>query len=645
MIVNMKFLSITGPKNDIDRVADTYLSKYEIHLENAFNELSGIQGLSPYVQVNPYHELFLKAKEYVSILPTVKEVKNPNMSLEQAGDLIRNLDESFQAFDEQKRNCLQRQEQITKEMELIYPFRTLDYDLTEIRELKYIHARFGKMPKSYYMKFISYVYHDLCAIFHESSETDDMIWGVYFVPDSEANRIDAIFSSMHFERIHISKELNDSPKNYYEKLSKELRDKQIEYEECEQSISSLLEQSTEPLCQALHTFDDYNQSFDIRKMAACTNRKEGTFYILCGWMSDQDVEQFQNDIKGDNNIYCVVSQKEVGDTLDPPIRLKNPKIFKPFEMYVSMYGLPNYKELDPTIFIALTYSFIFGVMFGDAGQGLCLLIGGYLLYKYKKMALGGIISMAGVFSTLFGILFGSFFGFEDVIPALWMHPRTDMSNLPMIGTINAIMVYAVVFGMFMILSIMVLHIINACRLKNTEGKYFDTNSIIGFVFYSAIIAIVFLLMTGHALPAGILLVLFFLIPLLIIMFREPLARIIDKHKPYIEESLPIFIVQNIFELIEVLISYFSNTLSFVRVGAFAVSHAAMMEVVLMLAGTASGASPNWLIIVLGNLFVMVMEGMIVGIQVLRLEYYELFSRFYLGNGKPFKPFLKKEVTD
>ena len=82
-----------------------------------------------------------------------------------------------------------------------------------------------------------------------------------------------------------------------------------------------------------------------------------------------------------------------------------------------------------------------------------------------------------------------------------------------------------------------------------------------------------------------------------------------------------------------------------RVGAFAVSHAAMMEVVLMLAGTASGASPNWLIIVLGNLFVMVMEGMIVGIQVLRLEYYELFSRFYLGNGKPFKPFLKKEVTD
>ena len=102
-----------------------------------------------------------------------------------------------------------------------------------------------------------------------------------------------------------------------------------------------------------------------------------------------------------------------------------------------------------------------------------------------------------------------------------------------------------------------------------------------------------------------------------------------------------FIVQGFFELFEVCLSYFSNTLSFVRVGAFAVSHAAMMEVVLMLAGAENGGSPNWLIIILGNLFVCGMEGLIVGIQVLRLEYYEMFSRFYKGNGREFKPFLKK----
>ena len=102
-----------------------------------------------------------------------------------------------------------------------------------------------------------------------------------------------------------------------------------------------------------------------------------------------------------------------------------------------------------------------------------------------------------------------------------------------------------------------------------------------------------------------------------------------------------FFVQSFFELFEVLLTYFSNTLSFVRVGAFAVSHAAMMEVVLMLAGATDGGSINWLVIVLGNIFVCAMEGLIVGIQVLRLEYYEMFSRFYKGDGRAFQPFLKK----
>ena len=85
-----------------------------------------------------------------------------------------------------------------------------------------------------------------------------------------------------------------------------------------------------------------------------------------------------------------------------------------------------------------------------------------------------------------------------------------------------------------------------------------------------------------------------------------------------------YFVQSFFELFEVMLSYLSNTLSFVRIGAFAVSHAAMMEVVLMLAGAEAG-SPNWIVVILGNIFVTAMEGLIVAIQVLRLEYYEMFS--------------------
>ena len=327
---------------------------------------------------------------------------------------------------------------------------------------------------------------------------------------------------------------------------------------------------------------------------------------------------------------------------EPPTKLKNLKIFKPFEMFVKMYGLPSYHEIDPTIFVALTYIFIFGAMFGDAGQGACLLIGGLLLYKFKKIDLAAIIGTAGIFSTFFGLMFGSIFGFEDVIPAIWLRPVTAMADLPFLGKLNTVFVVAIAFGMFMILLTMVFHIINAIRQKDLENIWFDQNAVAGLVFYGSLVAVILLFMTGHKLPAGIVLGVMFGIPLIIIMLKEPLTRLIKKESPIIEGSKGMYFVQSFFEFFEVMLSYLSNTLSFVRIGAFAVSHAAMMEVVLMLAGAEAG-SPNWLVIIAGNIFVTAMEGLIVGIQVLRLEYYEMFSRFYKGSGKPFRPFLTKKA--
>ena len=131
----------------------------------------------------------------------------------------------------------------------------------------------------------------------------------------------------------------------------------------------------------------------------------------------------------------------------------------------------------------------------------------------------------------------------------------------------------------------------------------------------------------------------FVLPLIVMFFKEPLTAILEKKSEKISGGFGMFVTQGFFELFEVLLSYFSNTLSFVRVGAFAVSHAAIMQGVLMLAGAEAG-SPNWAVVIGGNLFVCGMEGLIVGIQVLRLEYYELFSRFYRGSGRAFEPYGK-----
>jgi len=264
-----------------------------------------------------------------------------------------------------------------------------------------------------------------------------------------------------------------------------------------------------------------------------------------------------------------------------------------------MYGLPAYGEMDPTWFIAITYSFIFGAMFGDAGQGLVLLIGGYLLYRFKHIDLAGIISCAGIFSTFFGFMFGSVFGFEDIIEPVWLRPMDAMMNVPFIGKLNTVFIIAIGFGMGIILLCMIFNIMNSLKAKDTEKVWFDTNSVAGLVFYGSAVIVIALFMTGHKLPGGIVLCIMFILPLLVMFLKEPLTNLVEKKPAAFEGGVGMFIVQGFFEMFEVLLSYFSNTLSFVRIGAYAVSHAAMMQVVLMLAGAENGTMGR----LVGNEFV------------------------------------------
>ena len=120
-----------------------------------------------------------------------------------------------------------------------------------------------------------------------------------------------------------------------------------------------------------------------------------------------------------------------------------------------------------------------------------------------------------------------------------------------------------------------------------------------------------------------------------IFLKEPLGRLIrgDSFLPR-GESLGGFLVEGVFELLEVLLSFVTNTMSFLRVGGFVISHAGMMAVVLTLTDMMQG-SGSVLMLIGGNIFVMALEGFIVGIQVLRLEFYEMFSHYFEGQGIPF----------
>lgn len=639
MIEKMKFLSLTAPKTEFDRVVDSYLSKYEIHLENALSELRSVKDLRPFVETNPYREEWKLANDLVQNLPA-QSTPVRELSLEEAVDAVRSIRQTLAQLNDREAELEKQLETYTSSYEQVAPFTQLNYDISSILHFRCIKFRFGRISLEYFEKFQSFVYDAVDTILFKCREDEEYVWLVYFTPAPCADKVDAIYASMHFERLFLPDDYEGTPKEAAQLLEEKIAGIKADLESIRKERQSVLESRREELTGAAERLNRYTRNFDVRKLAACTNHDDNTFFILCGWMTARDAAAFQKESESDKDLFLILEPDHNDILSKPPTKMRNPGIFRPFEMFIQMYGLPDYNEIDPTILVAITYSVFFGFMFGDMGQGLCLLIGGFLLYRAKKMNLAAIISCCGFFSTIFGFLFGSIFGFEDIIDAAWLRPGEAMTTLPFIGRLNTVFVIAVALGMGIILLTMILNIINSIRAHDPEKTWFDTNGAAGLVFYAAMASVIVLFMTGHPLPAGIVLAVMFGIPLLLMFFKEPLTALVEKKAAAIEGGKGMFVVQGFFELFEVLLSYFSNTISFVRVGAFAVSHAAMMEVVLMLAGYESGSasSVNWLVVVLGNVFVCGMEGLIVGIQVLRLEYYELFSRFYRGTGRAFKPY-------
>ncbi len=521
-------------------------------------------------------------------------------------------------------------------MAQLEPFRKLDYEFRRILEFRYIAFRLGRISRDYYEDFESYIHETDHALFYVCHSDENYVWGACFVPQVYKAEVDAVCMSFHFERISIPASFDGTPDSAWLDAEKKLAENRKESADLKKKLHDALSRHRRKLAGAYLSLESYCRNFDVRKYAVLTRPQTdqegngaGEYYILYGWMSGKDAKRFEEEAGKDEQICVIEEEPDAHLGAMPPTRLKNPGIFRPFEMFVEMYGLPAYNEMDPTIFIALTYTLMFGIMFGDVGQGLCLAVGGFLLYRIKHINLAAIISFAGVWSTVFGFMYGSIFGFEDILKPLWMRPMENLMTTLML---------AVGFGMFLILVAMVLNLINAVRAKEAGRLLFSQSGVAGMICYGGAVFCIVLFATGHALPATGILAVMIGLPLVAIFLKEPLTSLVEKKGDLFPEGSKImFFVESLVELFDVVLSYATNSISFVRVGAFALSHAGMMGVVLTLAGYESG-SPNMVIIVLGNILVTALEGLVVGIQVLRLEYYEMFSRFYKGTGRPFRGF-------
>jgi V/A-type H+-transporting ATPase subunit I len=316
--------------------------------------------------------------------------------------------------------------------------------------------------------------------------------------------------------------------------------------------------------------------------------------------------------------------------------LRNPGPLGAFQQLVTTYGRPQYSEVDPTLFVAITFPLLFGAMFGDVGHGLVLAVLGGLLISRRierlrsAADLGLVVAVCGAVSILFGLLYGSVFGMENVLPPLWIRPMEH---------IMTILGIAVGAGVVLLTLGFLTGIFNAWLARDWGRMLFSPTGVAGLLLYWSLLALAgSLLLPGFPLPplaAGASA----LVAGLSVMFSDLLSRLVRGQRPLVEESIGTYAVQMVFELFETLISLMSNSLSYVRVGAFAVAHAGLSAVIFILAEMVSPAHGvgYWLVVAIGNLFIVGFEGMIVAIQTLRLEYYEFFSKFFEGGGARYTP--------
>lgn len=347
-------------------------------------------------------------------------------------------------------------------------------------------------------------------------------------------------------------------------------------------------------------------------------RGRGGLSLISGWVPRKEVAGLHTVLEG------ALSHPFVLNARDPfpdersrvPSFVRHSGLLKPFAVLVKNYGVPRYGEVDPTVLFAITFVAMFGMMFGDVGHGLVFTAIGLGLVGTKLRSFVPCVVGAGLSSTLFGFLYGSVFGFEEWIHPVWVAPLSD----PML-----MLTVALYWGVGFILVMNLLTVINRVNDHLWADAFLDSKGLAGGLLYVGGLVLGQRWFTGE--PVTWFNWLSALVPLAVI-----LGYSWHHHRAALGERILVVFMEGF----ETLLGYIANTLSFLRVAAFSLNHVALAIAVFTLASM-MGSTGHLITVILGNIFIMVLEGAIVAIQVLRLEYYEGFSRFFGGEGREFCP--------
>ncbi len=636
MVEKMKLVRVQGTLPQLNNFLDACCMDGRFDLEPATRYMSDSLGYAALNEENPYpatrDQIETMAKEAGMALH--EEQRHTDPPDDEAKTYLSDLLEQIDDLCAERQGLLDQQKLCEDGIAQYSHFLNLKVNVDELLDCQHVKVRFGFLPIEGYNKLMSNYADDPYILFVECTQTKTGYWGIYLTPREKALETDGIFSMLYFEPVHVPGAAG-SPAEIIEHFKENLEVVKKAVDEVNGRIAALWHDNEAKVQMLYDTVRYYAAMYDLRRMAAV----KGSHFFCVGWVPASEVEEIAGKARAIKDLRVTVDGPEAAGKMTPPTKLKNPWWSRPFEFFVEMYGLPAYGETDVTGFVALTFTVLFGMMFGDVGQGIVLALFSSFMWKVKHNDLFHLMIPCGISSTIFGLVYGSFFGYEEALDPIYYAIGMAGKPVSVMDSITGILMVAVYIGVILVLAAMALNMYTHARHKEWGEFVFSPNGLVGVITYLCGVDLASAYMGAFTFLPQVVAVIGMVAGLILLLFAELLASMVESKPWKPAGGMGNYLMQSVFELLETVLSYLSNTISFLRVGAFVIVHASMMMVVFTLAGTPN----NLLVVILGNIVVICLEALLSAIQGIRLEFYEMFSRCYKGGGRKFTAFNIKKA--
>jgi len=657
----MTSTSIICVKKDVEPILEALNNFGEFHIEQTAQDNAGLTEFNQSIQkvegsladVNVLINQIVKEKSsLLSIFqlpqPRITQVtaENWHALLEATSQKILTLKKEVDSLNEALSFMQEKTEQLNHIKSMLERLTIMEVDLVAMEDLKLIYVAVASVPTKNFSG-LETALAGFPIFINRSSISKEVTFACLALPVKYQADAEKILRTYHAEVFHIPKELPHNVNDASKEVNKQLKENTDKEKGLCEALNKLGEENKDNLASLKETSENILALLQAERKIL----QSGRLATVKGFVPEKKFAELNEKVTNMLEGKVMVLKNEVAATADPPTKISHNRFVTPFEELTKLYGLPHYNELDPTALMAISFPILFGLMFGDMGHGLILLVGGLAMFFLIKKNDGirnvcWIMATCGAAAIVAGALYGEFFG-KTLFPALWFDPFSPTTN------VFSFLIFALVIGVLQILSGLILEMVNFAIQRDFVNAVFFSVPRIAFYICSVLLIVVYKLNIAVWFSGPVLLI---VVPFILMVIAKP-TFIAFSHLSFRsietqgEEELASqthegSFGQSLFEGGDFMTRLLSNTISYSRILALLMAHWALLLVTYTVANLIGFSSIisliiSGIVIVGGNIFVIALEGLIVFIHTLRLHFYEWFSKFYKGTGKEFNPFKQK----